>query len=188
MECGGLAAAVEVALSATDVTEPRQYYLVLREPGSTRPVTVIEVVSYSNKEAGPFKRERFHFKRELVLRSATHWVEVDLLRAGTREVGELFQDGLTPSDYLVLFSRATRAGRRYEAYPLSLRDPVPPFGLPLSPPEPDVECNLASVLQRVYDVFAGPARIPYQEEPVPPLLSGDRGWADGVLRAAGMRK
>ncbi|MBI3272713.1 MAG: DUF4058 family protein [Planctomycetes bacterium] len=178
---------LEVILPPAELLERRHYYLVLREQASARPVTVLEVLSYSNKDAGPLKRERFRLKREMVLRSATHWIEVDLLRAGTREVGELFQDRLAPSDYLVLVSRGTRVGRRHEAYPFSLRDPIPRIGIPLSSPDPDFECDLGAALSRVYESFGGRDRISYAEEPAPPLLPADRQWADRLLRDAGRR-
>ena len=45
-------------------------------------VSVIEVLSPSNKVAGAAGLESFQEKRNQVMRSPAHWVEIDLLRAG----------------------------------------------------------------------------------------------------------
>ena len=179
---------VDVALDPSELHERRHYYLVLRELTTARPVTVIEVLSYANKETGPQKRERFRTKRELVLRSSTHWVEIDLLRAGTREVAELFPDRLTPSDYLVVVSRATSTGRRHEAYPFSVREAIPAVGIPLAPPDPDLVLDLGPVLEGVSQAFGAEKRVSYKEEPVPRLLPADQSWLAQLLRATGERR
>ena len=45
-------------------------------------VTVLEVVSPTNKAPGSRGRESYLEKRLEVMHSPTHWVEIDLLRAG----------------------------------------------------------------------------------------------------------
>src|SRR5438093_4225285 len=81
--------------SATAVLEPvectlpapievREKYLVIRKLRSSEVVTVIEVLSPSNKRAGSEGREEYLAKRDEVLQSRTNLVELDLLRGGAR--------------------------------------------------------------------------------------------------------
>lgn len=64
--------------------EVREKYLVIRKLHSAEVVTVIEVLSPSNKRAGSEGREEYLAKREEVLQSRTNLVELDLLRGGAR--------------------------------------------------------------------------------------------------------
>jgi hypothetical protein len=63
-----------------DDTEESAIYV--REGGSERLITVIEILSYSNKSTGAEKRARYLLKRRELLQSGVHLVEIDLLRWG----------------------------------------------------------------------------------------------------------
>src|SRR5271157_4366954 len=75
---GVLAASVEVRLPAVDVE--RQRYIEIRDRRNRSLVTVIELLSPSNKRSGP-DREQYLTKRVEILASPTHLVEIDLLAA-----------------------------------------------------------------------------------------------------------
>jgi hypothetical protein len=57
--------------------------LVIRDRTGDEVVTVIELLTRANKNAGP-DREQYQAKRREVLQSPAHFVEIDLLRSGPR--------------------------------------------------------------------------------------------------------
>src|SRR5439155_2180783 len=80
-------------------------------------VTVIEILSPTNKIRGSRGRVSFMAKRHEIMNTEVHWVEIDLLRAG---VPSVTIPPLRRSDYRVLVSRAdNRLRTRY--WPMSVR-------------------------------------------------------------------
>jgi hypothetical protein len=147
-------------------------------------VTLIEVLSPTNKIRGARGRQSFMQKRQETLASDVHWVEIDLLRAGTPSVTH---PPLVPSDYRILVSRAgERAKARY--WPVSARQVLPPIGIPLRPPDADVALDLGAVLNAAYDRGAYDLSIDYRREPDPPLNAADADWAQRLLRAKKLRR
>ena len=69
-------------------TEPetmrRETYLVVRDRETMQVVTVIELLSPSNKRRNGDGRREYLTKREEFLSSSTHLVELDFLRGGLR--------------------------------------------------------------------------------------------------------
>ncbi|MDY6786178.1 MAG: DUF4058 family protein [Cyanobacteriota bacterium] len=61
--------------------EVQERYLEIRDTQTGRVVTAIELLSPKNKRAG-VGREAYLRKRQRILTSAVHWVEIDLLRGG----------------------------------------------------------------------------------------------------------
>lgn len=144
-------------------------------------VTVIEVLSPSNKIVGSEGRKSFMKKRRETLVSPVNWVEIDLLRSG-----EPSQPMKEPSDYRVLVARGTD---NYVAqfWPISVRQALPTIGIPLRDPDPDVPLNLGAVLQAAYDRAAYDLTVDYSGPADPPLAKDDAKWADKVLRSRGLR-
>ena len=62
----------------------RQAFLTIRERETMAVVTLLEVLSLDNKRAGSDGRREYLRKREAVLASDVHLVELDLLRGGAR--------------------------------------------------------------------------------------------------------
>ncbi len=148
----------------------RHSYLEIRDRRGRELVTVIELLSPSNKRPGP-DREQYLAKRLQFLHSNVHLVEIDLLRGGPR----LPVDELTECDYYALVSRwedRPRAG----VWPIRLRDPLPVLPIPLRAPDPNARLDLQQVLHRVYDE-AGYADYLYAGTPQPPLIADDAAWA-----------
>ncbi|WP_322800037.1 DUF4058 family protein, partial [Thermoflexus sp.] len=81
--------------------EVRERYLVVREAGTHQVVTWLELLSPANKIPGE-GRQAYLRKREEVLRSRVHLVEIDLLRAG--EPMPVMGDG-RDGHYRILISR-----------------------------------------------------------------------------------
>src|SRR5262245_22142968 len=119
----------------------------LVDAASREVVTVIEVISPTNKAPGARGREGFLAKRQAVLRSDSHWMEIDLLRAGE----PLFGRGcVPPCEYLVYLSRADDRPR-HRVWPLRLKERLPVIGVPLRGADPVAPLDLQAVLNAVYD-------------------------------------
>ena len=78
----------------------RHAFLEIRDRGNRQLVTVLELLSPSNKRPGP-DREQYLAKRQQLLASSVHLVELDLLRGGPR----LPMEHLPACDYCVMVSR-----------------------------------------------------------------------------------
>ena len=81
--------------------EVRETYLEVREVGTDYVITVLEVLSPTNKRPGRGRR-LYEDKRMEVLTTRSHLVEVDLIRFG--EPMPLIDNGRV-SDYRILVSR-----------------------------------------------------------------------------------
>lgn len=152
----------------------RQSYLEIRDRQSRELVTVLEVLSPTNKRSGP-DREQFLAKRRGLMQSPVHYVEFDLLRGGPR----MPVDNLPPCDYYALVSLA-RERPRVGIWPIRLRDPMPKVPIPLRDPDPPVHVDLQEALNRVYDA-AGYEDYIYSGRPQPPLTADDEEWAREIL-------
>jgi hypothetical protein len=164
-----------------DEIEEARVEIKHRETGAL--VTVIEVLSPTNKIRGARGRTSFMEKRQETLASDVHWVEIDLLRGG---VPSVTRPPLRPSDYRILVSRAGQRGKaRY--WPVSLRQALPVIGIPLRSPDPDVPLVLSKVLKAAYEHAAYDLSINYRQQPDPPLSCEDAAWAERLLREQGLR-
>jgi hypothetical protein len=144
--------------------------IVIRDREGDELVTVLELLSPTNKAAGA-DREQYLGKRRQVFRSRTHFVELDLLRGGTK----LPLAGLPHCDYYALVSR-TEERPRVGIWPWNLRDPMPVIPVPLRAGDPDVPLDLKAALDRIYDEQRY-ARSVYARPPEPALTPADAAWA-----------
>jgi hypothetical protein len=128
-------------------------------------VTAIEILSPANKNGQGLGQYRL--KRDRLLRSAVHLVEIDLLRGGQRpgpEVG----DPPIDADYILLLNRASDGTRRVsEIWPIAVNEPLPVVAVPLHAPDPDIGLDLGLILQKIYGDNYYQHRINYRQ-PVPP--------------------
>jgi hypothetical protein len=147
-------------------------------------VTVIEVLSPTNKIRGARGRASFMAKRHEIMNTDVHWVEIDLLRAGTPSVTD---PPLRPtSNYRILVSRADQRMRtRY--WPVSVRQALPVISIPLRGKDPDVPLDLGAVFRTRYDRAAYDASVDYRKPPQPPLQGDDAKWARKLLRSRGAK-
>jgi hypothetical protein len=157
------------------VTEEfRENYLEIRQVATGQVVTVVEVLSPKNKRAGE-GREKYNAKRRKVLDSASHLIEIDLLRAGEPQPME----GRGTSDYRVLVSRASERPEA-ELYPFNLRDLLPRFYLPLQPEDAEPVICLEEILNQAYDAAGLNLTIDYSMQPVPALSEADFQWMQNL--------
>ncbi|HAA28858.1 MAG TPA: hypothetical protein DCE56_15700 [Cyanobacteria bacterium UBA8553] len=160
----------------------REGYLEIREVATGHVVTVIEVLSPTNKRPGK-GREAYEDKRREVLSSPTHLVEIDLLRSGKpmQILSEISQ-----TDYRFLVSRKNRRPLA-QLYAFSIRQEIPKFELPLQLGDTEPVVDLQSLLVEIYEQAGFDLAIDYSVEPVPLLKEEDRTWADALLREKGLR-
>jgi hypothetical protein len=148
----------------------RHSYLEIRDRRNRELVTVLELLSPSNKRPGE-DRAQYLAKRRGLLLSPVHLVEIDLLRGGPR----LPIDGLPECDYCILVSRAEQRPAA-EVWHVRLRERLPEIPVPLRSGDPDARLDLQAVLHRVYD-SAGYAAFIYTGAPEPPSRPDDAAWA-----------
>jgi hypothetical protein len=174
---------VEVQVPALEI---RETYLTIRDrQAQQRVVTVIELVSPTNKYAGP-GRTSYVAKQMEVQHSTAHLVEIDVLRTGPHvlAVPEETARQHGPYDYLVCVNRAVGLREGFQLYPRHLRDRLPRIRLPLAAPDPDVVLDLQAVLARTYEAGGYMERLDYTAPCVPPLSPEDQRWADDLIREA----
>jgi Protein of unknown function (DUF4058) len=159
----------------------KQAYLEVREISTKQVVTAIEILSPVNKRNGE-GRLTYLKKRQSILGSLTHLVEIDLLRKW--EPMPVINNSIQ-SDYRVLVSRSDRRPFA-ELYAFNLRDSLPIFLLPLR--EEDVEpiVNLPELFAGVYDRAGYDYRLDYDRDPLPSLSEENRVWANELLQATGL--
>ncbi|MEM9162895.1 MAG: DUF4058 family protein [Cyanobacteria bacterium P01_F01_bin.4] len=160
----------------------RQGYLEVREVTTKEVVTVIEILSPVNKRPGR-GRDAYLSKRERILTTITHLVEIDLLRAWAPM--PMFANGLS-SHYQVLVSRS-RQRPHADLYAFNLSDPIPAFPLPLDADQPEPAVDLKAVLNQVYDRNAYDLKLDYGAEPVPALTKAEAEWASTLLKKQHLR-
>lgn len=162
--------------------EVKQRYLEVREMGTEDVITVLELLSPTNKRAKDGRAE-YEKKRRQILGSQTHLVEIDLLR-GAKPMA--MQGVQTPSTYRILISRSQNRPRA-DLYPIMLDQPLPNFPVPLKVGDAEPIVPLQSVFTQVYDRARYASRIDYDQPLPPPQLSdAEQQWVETVL--ASMRK
>jgi len=163
--------------------EMTETYLEVRSVEDDRVITVLEILSPSNKRYGT-GRELYLSKRSGVLASLTHLVEIDLLRGG-EPMPMRGKEEEIDNDYRILISRRSRRPTA-DLYPFSVREPIPPFELPLQKGDDEPLLDLNRLLHELYDRAGYDLRIDYQDEANPPLRETDAVWSDALLKEAGL--
>lgn len=152
----------------------RRASLEIRDRRSRRVVTVIELLSPTNKAPG-INRDEYLNKRSVIFVGHTHLVEIDLRRGGERPQPPT----LPRCDYYAPVSRIEDRPT-LGVWPVGLRERLPVIPIPLTAPDADVALDLQGVLHRVYD--AGQYRkYIYEGSPEPLLSAEDASWARQFL-------
>lgn len=174
---------VMVAVSGLEIRE--SYLNILDRDSGLQIVTVIEVVSPTNKYAGP-GHNLYLRKQKEVLRSTAHLVEIDLLRSGPHvlAVPEAVVRAEGEYDYLVSVNRADALRENFELYLRTIRERLPRIGIPLAEGDPDVALDLQTAVEQVYELGDYRETLNYKAACKPPLRSGDRKWAEQLVRKA----
>ena len=161
----------------------RKRYIRLIDAGNRHVVTVIELLSPSDKLPKQ-DRDRYLAKRAEYLGARVNLLEIDLLRKGHRV--PMGTPEPPDSDYSVLVSRAADfpdAGY----WPLTIRDALPTIPIPLDPGVADVRIALQPCLERALEQGRYEEEIDYtQPAPPPEMNESDRAWMrERIERAFG---
>ena len=157
--------------------------------GRRRLVTVIEILSPTNKIPGQDHRERYVKKQQELLGSNVNLVEIDLLRGGKHATAvprELAIELAGLFDYHVCVHQYYKPSK-YFVYPISIFDRLPVIETPLLKGEGEIPIDLQAVFDRCYDVGSYEMWAEYQKNQlIPPLAPEKADWATALLRERGM--
>jgi len=166
-----------VLLTAPIPEERRVAFLTVRERETREVVTTIEVLSPVNKRSASRGRRKYLRKREAVLQSASHLIELDLLRGGRRLP---MREPLPPGDYYAFVSREwQRPQVAVYAWPLS--HALPSVPVPLASGDPDVTLDLQAIFNTVYDRAGYDYSLDYRRPVEPPLSAREAAWVEERL-------
>jgi Protein of unknown function (DUF4058) len=160
----------------------RESYLEIREVSGGQVITTLEILSPKNKPSGT-GRSTYERKRQQILASDTHFVEIDLLRSGTPMP---LLGRFTSMPYYILVSRAHQRPSA-DLYPFTLQEEIPLFSVPLMPDEPEPEVDLQTLFNSIYDRAGLDLVIDYAQPPVPAFDKEDVDWVETWLREKGLR-
>ncbi len=183
----GVATAEPVIVTADPEPLTEGYIEIIDVSSGNKVVTVIEILSPTNKLPGE-GRDAYLGKQRDLCRSDTSLVEIDLLRLG-RHTLAVSRANLSPpqrTPYMVCVRRAwTRS--KAEVYPILLQHRLPPVKIPLRPTDPDAQLDLQALLEQCYRRGRYESDLNYAVDPEPPLTGADAKWADEMLRQKGLR-
>jgi hypothetical protein len=154
-------------------------YLEVRDIVSGEVITAIEILSPTNKLTGE-GRIQYERKRLTVLGSATHLIEIDLLRSGAPFPIRV-QNGDHHPPYRIVVSRAQQRPRA-DVYLFGLRDPIPDIPIPLRAGEAEPVLPLNRMLHDLYERAGYDQVIDYRRPSVPPLSGEDAAWLAQLLQ------
>jgi uncharacterized protein DUF4058 len=177
---GGVAIAAEPKVVTLPMTEPIELpYLVIRRRDNDETVTVIEILSPTNKSSRDGRPE-YLAKRNSLLRSRAHLVELDLLRGGERlPTVEPHPAG----DYFAFVSRVERRPKA-EVYSWTLERSMPTIPIPLTDGDPDVTLELQAAFTMTYDRAGYDYALHYDRTVEPPLEPRQLEWVGQRLKPA----
>jgi hypothetical protein len=159
-------------------------HIVLVDSRRKKVVTVIELLSPSNKEPGEDQKQYLK-KRTEYFGAGTNVVEIDLLRYGDRV--PMGHPKGAPADYYILVTRAAEFPKA-DLWAFTVRDPIPPVSVPLKPEHGSIPLDLRRCLDHAYDAAEYGPQIDYTQPPVPALRPVDAEWAGELLKKHAKRK
>ena len=151
------------------------HFVEVREVASMVVVTVIEILSPSNK-AGEGRADYLR-KRRSILNSDVNLVEIDLLRGGSRVP---MRGELPNSPYFVLVHRTSQRPVA-DVWPIELRERLPVIPIPLLAPDKDAELDLQVVFSGAFDSVDYGSAIDYGSPVVPALSNEDAAWVHDLI-------
>ena len=129
-----------------------------------RVVTVIEILSPTNKRTGPLNA-RYREKISRFWKAGVNIVEIDLLRSSRGNLKVQWDDlpENRQATYLTCINRASDCDT-WQCYPMSLRSPLPTIPIPCRETDADVPLPLQRVMDQIY-FEGGHYDIDYSQPP-----------------------
>jgi hypothetical protein len=175
----------EHALFTSVVREEHQEeYIEIRQRSEARAVTLLDVVTPTNKTTTAGRQAYLDKRREGRTVDA-NLVEIDLVRQG-QPLLDYSREGLPQWDYAVTVTRATQP-ERYEIYTATLQKRLPRFRMPLASDDRDTVVDLQVAFTRAFDQGGFAAQIDYQRDPTAPMSDDDRRWLHDHLKQNQLR-
>ncbi len=163
-----------VAVPTSEATE--ETFLAIRELPGRKLVTVIEILSPTNKKTED-ARGQFLKKREDLIYARVNLVEIDLLRGGDSMP---FKPTAPETDYRILVCRSRRSNDAV-LYAFPYTGPIPPIPIPLLPGDFEPELDLNLVLHSLFERARYDLIIDYKQPPDPALRQADLAWAASIV-------
>ena len=156
-----------------------------------RLVTVIEVLSPSNKDTRSDGRELYLRKQQELLHSEVNLVEIDLLRGGDYTLAaplKLLQAEAPSGWHYLIGVNCYYDRERYYLYPRTVRERLPVIPIPLLADDKPAKLDVQAVVEQCYADGAYEMSIDYRRAPPLPAFSADDAqWIDALLREKGVR-
>ncbi len=176
--------AVAEAIDVTDllIEELRESLIEIHDANTRQLVTVIEIVSPTNKVTGAAGTDSLIRKHHDCVAAGVNWLEIDLLRFGERPTAPRVLEKYT---YRVFRDwQLPDKKRRRQAWPWNLRDPIPIVGVPLRPEDGEVALDLQRAMVTTYEEAGYDMMVDYTQPPPQPAMSAeDAAWVQQILNA-----
>jgi Protein of unknown function (DUF4058) len=156
----------------------QEEFIEIRQRNDGRLVTLVDLVSPSNKTTEP-GRQAYLTKRREAKSGGASLVEIDLVLQG-QPMLDYSREGLPDWDYAVTVTRSNQP-ERYEIYTATLQKRLPRFRLPLAADDRDTVLDLHAAFTRCYDQGGFASKIDYKRDPSTPLNDEDRAWVNDLL-------
>jgi Protein of unknown function (DUF4058) len=149
----------------------RQSYLEVRDAATREVITAIEVLSPANKRSDG--RRKYEAKRQDILESLTHLVEIDLLRDGEPLPMEA---NALETHYRILVSRSDTRPTA-DLYAFNLYERIPNIPIPLRPDDTEPVLDIQQILNDLYEQLGYAYFIDYtQAPPLPWSMADVQSW------------
>jgi len=190
----GIATAVagtvaEATFVEDDESEPvTEGFVEVRDAASgDRVITVIEILSPTNKHDGP-GQDLYRQKQQELRSGGVSLVEIDLLLGGKHTLSIPWErvPVALRTPYLVCMRRSWRP-IRCELYHAPLRKRLPVLPIPLRQTDADAKLDLQAILDQAYTNGRYRGRLDYGRDLDVPVHPADVAWMDELLRSKGCR-
>jgi hypothetical protein len=139
-------------------------------------VTVIEILSPANKRGKGY--DEYLEKRNRLLKSNIHLIEIDWLRQGQRIP---MIDPLPDVPYFIFLSRV-QTRPIIDVWPIQFNSKLPTIPIPLLPEGEDILSDLQALFTAVYDALDYSTLLDYSKPPPIPLEAETAVWAANLLQ------